>query len=66
MHAPAKPLKRAPLTLGEIMALPEEEQKAIWRASAERVFAQMAARDEAYLDFDYQKTGSRQNSEWGE
>jgi hypothetical protein len=55
-----------PKTLGEMDALPEEEQRKAWRQAFEQAFAKMLAREEAYLQGDYAPVGSRRSHEWGD
>lgn len=53
------------ITLGELEALPIEQQKIIRRALINRCLARMHSKYERYLDGDYTRAGELRNT-WGE
>lgn len=53
------------ITLGELEALPLEQQKIIRRALINRCLERMHAKYEAYLDGDYTSAGELRNT-WAE
>lgn len=53
-------------TTGEIMALPPAERAKAWQEVEDRIFAASDAAEQAYLDGDYAKVGSRKATDFGE
>lgn len=64
MNAPFKILRN--LTLGEVEAMPEPQRTETRKAITEMVLRDMRARDERYLDGEYDRVGDLRRYEIGE